>query len=80
MEKLKIAALPDNKPVKVTLELPGQFRRDLVAYAEVLSRKTSEKIEPTKLVAPRLAQFMATDRAFSKTRRTAVAPEPMPGS
>ena len=41
MEKLKISALPDNKPVKVTLELPAQVHRDLVAYAEVLSRKTS---------------------------------------
>jgi len=28
MEKLKIAALPDNKPVKVTLELPAQVHRD----------------------------------------------------
>ena len=69
MEKLKISALPDNKPVKVTLELPAQVHRDLVAYAEVLSRKTSQNIDATKLVAPMLAQFMATDRAFSKARR-----------
>ena len=69
MEKLKISALPDNKPVKVTLELPAQVHRDLVAYAEVLSRKTSQKVEPAKLIAPMLAQFMATDRAFSKARR-----------
>ena len=69
MEKLKIFALPDNKPVKLTLELPAQVHRDLVAYAEVLSQKTSQKVEPAKLVAPMLAQFMATDRAFSKARR-----------
>ena len=69
MEKLKISALPDNKPVKLTLELPAQVHRDLVAYAEVLSRKTSQKVEPAKLIAPMLAQFMATDRAFSKARR-----------
>jgi hypothetical protein len=69
MEKLKISALPDNKPVKLTVELPAQVHRDLVAYAEVLSRKTSQKVEPAKLVAPMLAQFMATDRAFSKARR-----------
>ena len=69
MEKLKISALPDNKPVKLTLELPAQVHRDLVAYAEVLSRKTSQNVEPAKLVAPMLAQFMATDRAFSKARR-----------
>ena len=69
MEKLKIFALPDNKPVKVTLELPAQVHRDLVAYAEVLSQKTSQKVEPAKLIAPMLAQFMATDRAFSKARK-----------
>lgn len=43
MEKLKISALPDDKPVKVALELPAQVHRDLVAYAEVLSRKTPSK-------------------------------------
>ena len=72
MEKLKISALPDNKPVKVMVELPAQVHRDLVAYAEVLSHKTSQKVEPAKLVAPMLAQFMATDRAFSKARRKPV--------
>lgn len=75
MEKLKISALPDNKPVKVTLELPAQVHRDLVAYAEVFSQKTSQKVEPAKLVAPMLAQFMATDRAFSKARRKPVENE-----
>ena len=69
MEKLKISALPDNKPVKVSLELPAQVHRDLVAYAEALSRETSQRVEPAKLIAPMLAQFMATDRAFSKARR-----------
>lgn len=69
MKKLKISALPDDKPVKVSLELPAQIHRDLLAYAEVFSRETSLKVEPAKLIAPMLAQFMATDRAFSKARR-----------
>ncbi len=34
MGKLKIAALPDDKPVKVTVELPATVHRDLAAYAE----------------------------------------------
>jgi hypothetical protein len=29
MTKLKIAALPDDKPVKVTIELPATVHRDL---------------------------------------------------
>jgi hypothetical protein len=69
MDKLKLSTLPDDKPVKLTLELPAQVHRDLVAYAEVLGRKTSQTIDPAKLVAPMLARFIATDRAFAKTRR-----------
>ena len=37
MAKLKLTALPDDKPVKVTVELPATVHRDLVAYAEILA-------------------------------------------
>jgi len=40
MTKLKLGPLPDDKPVKVTVELPAPLHRDLVAYAEVLARET----------------------------------------
>jgi hypothetical protein len=70
MLKLKITALPDEKPVKITLELPAAVHRDLVVYAEVLARETEQPIpDPLKLVAPMLARFMATDRAFVRARR-----------
>ena len=70
MSKLKIAALPDDKPVKVTLELPAAVHRDLLAYAEAVGRESGKDIgDPTKLIAPMLARFMATDRAFAKSRR-----------
>jgi hypothetical protein len=67
--KLKLSAIPDDKPTKLTLELPAAVHRDLVAYAEVLGRQTGEKLEPAKLVAPMLARFMATDRAFARSQR-----------
>jgi hypothetical protein len=36
----------------------------------MLARETGQSIsDPAKLVAPMLARFMATDRAFAKTRR-----------
>jgi hypothetical protein len=69
MQKLKLSAIPDDKPVKLSVELPAAVHRDLVAYAEVLGRETSSAIEPAKLIAPMLARFMSTDRAFSKARR-----------
>ena len=70
MSKLKLGAIADNKPVKLTVELPAAVHRDLVAYAKALARETGQPIaDPSKLVAPILARFMATDRAFAKARR-----------
>jgi hypothetical protein len=70
MSKLKLGAIADNKPVKLTVELPAAVHRDLLAYAKALARETGQPIaDPSKLVAPILAQFMATDRAFAKARR-----------
>jgi hypothetical protein len=70
MTKLKIAALMDDKPVRITIELPAAIHRDLLAYAEVLGRTTGQPApEPAKLIVPMLERFMATDRAFAKAKR-----------
>jgi hypothetical protein len=72
MAKLKLGAIIDDKPVKLAVDLPANVHRDLVAYADVLARETGQSIsDPAKLVAPMLARFMSTDRAFSKARRKA---------
>jgi hypothetical protein len=74
--KLKLGRVEDDKPVRLTIELPAAIHRDLVAYAETLGRETGQRtVEPAKLIGPMLARFMATDRAFAKLRRTEVAPE-----
>jgi hypothetical protein len=71
MAKLKLGPIQDEKPVRLTIELPAALHRDLLAYAEVLARETAQPtIDPAKLVAPMLARFIATDRAFSKARRS----------
>jgi hypothetical protein len=70
MAKLKLGAIADDKPVRLTVEFPALVHRDLLAYAEVLARETGRSIpDPLKLVAPMLARFMATDRAFARARR-----------
>ena len=72
MTKLKLGPLADDKPVRLTVELPAAIHRDLLAYAEALARQTGQLVtEPTKLIAPMLQRFMASDRAFSHARRTA---------
>ncbi len=72
MAMLKLGPLENDRPVKMTVELPAAVHRDLLAYAEVLGRETGQPIaEPAKLVGPMLARFMATDRAFGKARKQA---------
>ncbi|WP_342657246.1 DUF2274 domain-containing protein [Sphingomonas sp. NY01] len=75
MTKLKLGPIADDKPVKVTLELPADLHRDLAAYAEVLARESGQPAaDPTRLIAPMLERFMATDRAFAKARRAGGTP------
>jgi hypothetical protein len=74
MPKLKIGSIEDDKPVSLTVKLPAMVYRDLTTYAEALARESGQAIaEPTKLIAPMLARFMATDRAFTKMRRVTQA-------
>ena len=37
MSKLKLGAIADDKPVKLTVELPAAVHRDLLAYADYLN-------------------------------------------
>lgn len=70
MTKLKLGPIEDDKPVKLTVELPAAVHRDLVAYARVLAKETGQPdLEPAKVIAPMLERFMATDRAFSRLKR-----------
>ena len=71
MSKLKLGAILDEKPVKLTVDLPATIHRDLIGYAEALGRETGQTIDPARLVAPMLARFMSADRAFAKARRSA---------
>jgi len=68
--KLKLGPLPDDKPVKVTLDLPASLHRDLAAYAEILGREAGQSpADPVRLIVPMLERFIATDRGFAKARR-----------
>ena len=69
MTKLKPGAIPEDKPVKLSVGLPATVHRDLVAYPDALAKETGQQpFAPEKLVAPMLDRFMATDRAFRRHR------------
>jgi len=70
--KLKLGPLADDKPVKVSVELPASLHRDLIAYAEALSREQGRPVgDPARLIVPMLQRFIATDRGFARSRREA---------
>jgi len=73
MTDLRIRELPDEKPVKMTVALPPDIHRDLLAYAALLSG-SSGAMDPTRLVAPMLRQFMMSDKGFARARRKAKGP------
>lgn len=77
MAKLKLGPIDDDKPVKVTVELPATLHRDLVAYAEILGREEGKSAtDPIRLIVPMLARFIATDRGFAKAKNSARGSKP----
>jgi hypothetical protein len=70
MAKLKLGPIVDDKPVKVTVELPASLHRDLTAYAGILARDAGQSpADPVRLIVPMLERFIATDRGFAKAKR-----------
>ena len=70
MTKLRLGLIIDEKPVKLTIELPNAIHQSLVEYAQLLARESgSAKIDPSRLVAPMLDRFMKGDKAFLKTKK-----------
>lgn len=81
MTKLKLGPITEDKPVKVTIDLPGALFRDLTAYGEALSVDSGQPaVDAKRLIVPMLERFMATDRAFAKARRApGCSPQPVKG-
>ncbi|ALH79993.1 DUF2274 domain-containing protein [Sphingopyxis macrogoltabida] len=71
MTGLRLGAIAEEKPVRLTIELTGHAHRELVDYARVHARlnSLSEPLSPEKLVGPMIARFIASDRVFARERR-----------
>lgn len=72
MINLKLGPIADDKPAKVSIELRATTYRSLSDYAQVHARENglSEPLPIEKLIDPMLERFMATDRVFTRKRRT----------
>lgn len=70
MSKLKLGAVTNEKPVKVSIELPAALHRDLRQYAEILAQQEGVAVaEPEKLILAMVQRFIQTDRGFARARR-----------
>lgn len=75
MTSLKLSPLADDKPVKLTIELPAALFADLTDYGVILGNASVPPVpvEPARLVVPMLQRFLASDRGFAKARRSSRA-------
>jgi hypothetical protein len=74
MGTLKLAKLPDRKPVKITITVSAELNAALQAYAATYREAYGDAEEVSELIPYMVEQFLAADRAFAKSRRASPAP------
>jgi superoxide dismutase, Fe-Mn family len=59
---LKLGTIADDRPVRLTVQLPASVHRMLLGYAELHGRQTGQVLAVDKLIPAILERFMTTDR------------------
>lgn len=72
MTRLKLGRIPDDRPVKLTIEVPAPIHRKLIAYGEALAREMgeAEAIPPAKVAPPMIAGYIESDKEFARLWRS----------
>ncbi|WP_145200071.1 DUF2274 domain-containing protein [Sphingobium sp. B2] len=72
MSRLRLGPIIEDKPLKLTIELPGSLARDLGAYAaaHAVENGLEHPIVIERLIPPMLERFIATDRGFARGRNS----------
>lgn len=72
MNKLRLGPIVEEKPVKLTLDLSGTLIRELGEYATVHAKLTglAAPLPPERIIPAMISRFIASDREFSKQRRS----------
>lgn len=67
---LRLGTVFEDRPVKLTLEIPAALHRDLLRYATVHASEQGlgQALPPEKLIAPMIESFMESDREFTRHR------------
>ena len=70
MTRLKLSDITDEKPVRLTIEIPARLHAELVRYGVILNQgERNGAPQPSAIVAPMLERFIASDREFARARR-----------
>lgn len=71
MANLKITSVPDEKSVKLTVDLPAHVFRDLKAYADIIAMSGSggARVDEAHLAVRMIQHFMQEDRVFQRERQ-----------
>ncbi|MBV9993564.1 MAG: DUF2274 domain-containing protein [Alphaproteobacteria bacterium] len=79
MPELKLAKLPDRKPVKLTITLQPETNSALQAYAAAYREAYGEEEEVAELIPYMIDSFLSADRGFAKVRRNGSSDPPSAG-
>jgi hypothetical protein len=69
MSNLKLAMLPDRKPVKVTVNLSAELNVALRSYADLYQKAYGAAESISELIPYILESFLNSDRKFAKSRK-----------
>lgn len=69
MSELKLAKLPDRKPVKIAITVSPNLNKKLDAYADAYKGTYGAEERVSDLIPFMLEQFLDGDRQFSGKRR-----------
>ena len=76
MVNLKLGPITDEKPTKITVEVPASLHADLATYGQILGGETGQDpVDPVRLIIPMLERFIATDRVFARAKHARSLPK-----
>jgi hypothetical protein len=79
MSELKLARLPDRKPVKIAITVPPDLNKKLDAYADAYKGAYGDEEKVSDLIPFMLEQFLDGDRLFKGRRRPEAEARPTAG-
>lgn len=72
MTRLSLADIADEKPVRMSIEIPARLHRELLAYCAALGAGQSAGVPPPERVIPAMIErFISTDRSYARQRKAA---------